>query len=780
MGEKGKHLVIVESPAKAKTIQKFLGKNYEVVASYGHIRDLPKRTLGVDVENDFQPHYVILPEKKEVVSELKKKASSAEAIWLATDEDREGEAISWHIVQALKLDPAEVKRIVFHEITKDTILKAIQSPRQINMNLVNAQQARRVLDRLVGYELSPLLWRKIQKGLSAGRVQSVALRLIVEREREIEQFTPQRYFTVKGHFLTADKQTSFKASLNKEIPDQKALTDFFAILSSGQGRISKVQKKPVEKQPPPPFITSTLQQEASRKLGLPVAQVMRLAQNLYEAGHITYMRTDSVHLSEYALDQIRDYLKQTYSQDFDRYYQRRQFQSKSKLAQEAHEAIRPTDIFQLEVSQNKLEQQLYELIWHRTVASQMAAARLERTIVHIDVGHPEYEFLAKGEVMEFQGFLALYIPEEDEESGDQSEQQLPPLAEGEIVWIQEIEGKESYSRPPSRYSEATLVKRLEQLGIGRPSTYAPTISTIIQRGYVERRNVPPKTRTIKRYLYQPAKPIQEVVEEERYGSEKRRLLPTVLGVLVTDYLLEHFPDIMDYQFTARMEDEFDEIARGEKQWIDTLKAFYPHFHQKVEETLKSKMENRGERILGIDPKTQKPVIIRYAKYGPVIQLGAREDPEKRYVTLPKSILMEQVTLEFALKLLSLPQSIMIHEGEPVFLHLGRFGFYLQYQDKKVSIPSSVTNPFELTEEEILQFLSTKKGPIQVFEEGDIQILSGRYGPYIKARVDGKTVNVNIPRTLNPETLTLDTCKKLIQEKLEQQKAGKKKSTRKRK
>lgn len=781
MGKKEKNLVIVESPAKAKTIQKFLGKNFEVVASYGHIRDLPKREMGVDIENDFQPHYVVLPEKKKVVSELKKKAKDADTIWLATDEDREGEAISWHIVHALKLDPEEVKRITFHEITKEAIQEAIQNPRKINMNLVDAQQARRVLDRLVGYELSPLLWRKIKKGLSAGRVQSVALRLIVEKEREIDQFTPRRYFSVKGTFLTPDRKASFKATLNDTLSDEEKVKEFLLKLASGKGIIKSIQKKPIEKHPPPPFITSTLQQEASRKLGLSVAQVMRLAQNLYEAGHITYMRTDSVHLSDYALKQIKNYIKKAYKDQFDQYYFPRQFQSKSKLAQEAHEAIRPTNFSQLKVSSYEKEQQLYELIWCRAVASQMAPALLERTTVEIDVGDPSYYFIAKGEIMKFPGFLDLYAPsDEEEEQKGESEQTLPSLEEGMEVWIQQVEGKETFTRPPSRYSEATLVKRLEQLGIGRPSTYAPTISTIIERGYVERRNVPPKQREIIRYLYTPGKALEERKEKESYGAEKRRLLPTTLGVLVTDYLMAHFPEIMDYKFTAKMEDEFDEIAKGKKKWVDTLKAFYPRFHEKVETTLQTKEETRGDRILGVHPETQKPIIVRYARYGPVIQLGARNDEEKRYVTLPKNVLLEQVTLDYALQLLSLPKPIMVYEGEPVFLHLGRYGFYLQYQDKKITLPSSIENPFELSEEEIILLLTAKRGPIQVFKEEKIQILSGRYGPYIQAEVEGKTINVAIPRSMNPETLTLETCKTLIQQKIEKEKQGKKTTRKKRK
>ncbi len=753
-----KKLLIVESPAKAKTIKKYLGKDYEVAASYGHIRDLPRKSMAVDIENDFTPTYEIPKEKREVVKQLKKLTKDSDEILLATDEDREGEAIAWHVAQILGLPINSTKRIVFNEITKKAIQAAVKNPRTIDLNLVNAQQARRILDRIVGYELSPLLWKKIKQGLSAGRVQSVAVRLIVEREREIINFKPKKSFKVSGIFQNKTKK-QFSAKLEKDLKKSEEVQEIFSLFPEATFVVEEVEKKEGKKSPPPPFITSTLQQEASRLLGFSVAQTMRLAQMLYEAGFITYMRTDSVTLSEFAHQEIKKLVLNNYGKE---YYQRHKFKQRSRLAQEAHEAIRPTDFSVLtpQIDDNRAKK-LYTLIWKRAVASQMADAKLDKTTIKIRYSEKHPLFIAKGEVITFPGFLKLYsLENEDNENAENK--LLPSVNVGETLTLLEAKAKETYSKHPPRYNEAALVRELEKRGIGRPSTYAPTISTIQQRGYIEKKNLDPKQREIKVLYYSRNEGIKETTEKENYGAEKNKLFPTDLAFVVTDFLKEHFPEIIDYNFTATIEEEFDRIAQGKKQWIKLLKEFYGKFHPVIEETTKNAKRASGERILGTDPNTGKPILVRIARYGPVIQLGDSEDPEKKFFKLPSFLSLETITLEDALLLLQFPKKVGEFEGKDIILKIGRYGPYLEHDGKNYSIPKN-SNILHIQTKQAVDIILKKREAqknLVIHDFGDLKVLNGRYGPYIKY----KSRNYALPKNkkANPEKLTKEECLEIIE------------------
>lgn len=749
--EKGKELVIVESPAKAKTIQKFLGENFVVKSSFGHIRDLPKNDTGVDIQNNFEPTYVIDPDKKKVIDELKKESKEANTVWLASDEDREGEAIAWHLSEALNLPKEKRKRIVFHEITKKAIEQAIKNPRDIDFNLVNAQQARRILDRLVGYELSPILWKKIKANLSAGRVQSVAVRLIVEREREIQNFQSKTFFKVTGIFV-ANGQT-FKAELDKKFDTEKEAQEFLEKCKNAEFTIESIETKPTKRSPSAPFTTSTLQQEASRKLGFSVAQTMTLAQRLYEAGYITYMRTDSVNLSDYALETAEEVINDFYGK---KYHQKRQFTTKSKNAQEAHEAIRPTYINKLQIEGEKNEQKLYELIWKRTVASQMADALLEKTIAKINISNRDEKFIAQGEVIKFDGFLKLYIEstDDDAESEDNKNNILPPLSKGEKLNVKQITAIQRFTHHPPRYTEASLVKKLEELGIGRPSTYAPTISTIQKRDYVVKQD---KEGTSREYvlLTLESNKINKEIKTEITGTEKSKLFPTDLGFIVTDFLIKHFPEIMDYQFTANVEEEFDEIALGKLDWRKMLQKFYQPFHKDVLKTIEESERSTGERVLGTDPKTGKKVIARIGRFGPLVQIGEQDDEEKPiYAKMPKNKSIQTITLEEALNLFQLPKVLGKHNGKEVIVNIGRFGPYVMYDGTFASIPKD-EDPHTITLERAIELITAKQENaqskiIQSFDEEGIQVLNGRYGPYISYNKK----NYKIPKDKDPKSLTL--------------------------
>ncbi|MCX7727967.1 MAG: type I DNA topoisomerase [Bacteroidia bacterium] len=755
---KKKELVIVESPAKAKTIQKFLGDNFIVKSSFGHIRDLPKNDTGVDIKNNFTPTYVIDPDKKKIIDELKKESKEAHTVWLASDEDREGEAIAWHLSEALSLPKEKRKRIVFHEITKKAIEEAVKNPRDIDINLVNAQQARRILDRLVGYELSPILWKKIKANLSAGRVQSVAVRLIVEREREIQNFQSKTFFKVTGTFM-ADGQT-FKAELDKKFDTEKEVQNFLETCKNAVFTIESIETKPARRSPSAPFTTSTLQQEASRKLGFSVAQTMTLAQRLYEAGHITYMRTDSVNLSELALETSEEVIKDFYGKQ---YHQKRQFTNKSKNAQEAHEAIRPTYINKLQIEGEKNEQRLYELIWKRTVASQMADAILEKTIAKINISNREEKFVAQGEVIRFDGFLKLYIESTDDENENEENKTalLPPLKKGQKTEAKQITALQRFTHHPPRYTEASLVKKLEELGIGRPSTYAPTISTIQKRDYVIKTD---KEGTPRPYvqLTLEKNTIHKETKTENTGTEKAKLFPTDLGMVVTDFLMKHFPEIMDYQFTAHVEEEFDEIAIGKLDWRKMLGKFYFPFHKDVVKTIEESERTTGERILGTDPKTGKKVIARIGRFGPLVQIGEQGDEEKPvYAKMPKNLSIHTITLEQALELFKLPKVLGQHHGKEVIVNIGRFGPYVMYDGTFASIPKE-EDPHTITLERAIELITSKQEAaqskiIQSFEEEGIQILNGRYGPYISYNKK----NYKVPKEKDPKTLTLSEVISII-------------------
>lgn len=755
------NLVIVESPAKAKTIEKFLGTGYKVLSSYGHIRDLKKRAFSIDIADNFKPIYEIPEDKKKVVEELKAEAKKADMVWLASDEDREGEAISWHLFEVLKLKPEKTKRIVFHEITKTAILKAIEHPRDINVDLVNAQQARRVLDRIVGFELSPVLWKKIKPALSAGRVQSVAVRLIVDREREIQGFVSEASFRVTAVFDDGNGN-EVRAELNRRFKTKEEAKDFLEKCIGAEFKIEDITTRPVKKSPAAPFTTSTLQQEAARKLGYTVAQTMMLAQRLYENGLITYMRTDSVNLSELALGTSRETIVSLMGE---RYAKTRQYATKTKGAQEAHEAIRPTYMANQSVEGTSQEQRLYELIWKRTLASQMADAELEKTTATISISGVEDVFVAVGEVVTFDGFLRVYKESYDDDAEQESENRLlPQLVVGQQFTNREIQAVERYTQAPPRYTEASLVRKLEELGIGRPSTYAPTISTVQQRGYVEKGNREGVQRTYE-VLKLTAGKIKESTRTEMTGSEKFKLLPTDVGTVVNDFLMEYFPAIMDYNFTANVEKEFDEVAEGEKPWTGLMEQFYQKFHPLVEQTLSVKSEHKvGERVLGIDPSSGKPVSVKIGRFGPMAQIGSAEDEEKpRFAQLNKEHSLETITLEEALELFKFPRALGDIDGKPVTVGKGKFGPYIRYENTYVSIPKTV-DPLSVTLEEAEQMLKDKqeaeaKKVIKTFAENpDLQILNGRYGPYIAYQKK----NYKIPENVEPADLNLDACFKVIE------------------
>ena len=766
------NLVIVESPAKAKTIEKFLGEGYKVMSSYGHIRDLKQKAFSIDIQDHFKPLYEIPDDKKKIVSELKSEAKKADMVWLASDEDREGEAISWHLYEVLKLDPEKTKRIVFHEITKPAILRAIEHPRSIDINLVNAQQARRVLDRIVGFELSPVLWRKIKPALSAGRVQSVAVRLIVEREREIHAFVSEASYRVIAIFTNANG-AEIRATLNKRFKTKEEARAFLEKCKDARFSIEDIVTRPVKKSPAPPFTTSTLQQEAARKLGYTVAQTMMLAQRLYESGLITYMRTDSVNLSELALNTSRETIISLMGEE---YVHTRQFSTKTKGAQEAHEAIRPTYMQNETINGSNQEKRLYELIWKRTLASQMADAELKKTTATITISNSSDKFIAMGETVEFDGFLRVYKESHDDESEPEDESRLLPALEvGQQLEKKEIVAVERFTQPPARYTEASLVRKLEELGIGRPSTYAPTISTIQQRGYVEKGSKEGLKRPYQ-MLQLTDKGIIESTQTETTGSDKSKLIPTDVGCVVNDFLIQYFPQIMDYNFTAKVEKEFDEVAEGEKPWTDMMETFYKDFHPYVENTLATKSEHKvGERVLGTDPASGKQVSVKIGKFGPVAQIGTSEDEEKpRFAQLNKEHSLETITLEEALDLFKLPRSLGELDGKEVTVGVGRFGPYVRYDNQYVSIPKTM-NPLTITQEEAAALLKEKqeaeaKRIIKTFPDNpDLQILNGRYGPYIAYQKK----NYKIPDNIDPAYLSIDACFKVIE--LQNQKAENRKA-----
>lgn len=763
-----RNLLIVESPAKAKTIEKILGSDFEVKSCYGHIRDLEKEDMGIDINNGYKPKYTVSEDKQKVVKELKAVMKKSEEVWLATDEDREGEAISWHLCEVLGLNPETTKRIVFHEITKPAIQKAVQNPRTVNMDLVNAQQARRILDRIVGFEISPILWRKMsmRNNLSAGRVQSVAVRLIVERERAITKFTAQSSFKVEAFFQAPDinkKKVTFKADGPDKISEAGTARTYLEKCIDTVFTVKDIQVKPAKKSPAAPFTTSTLQQEASRKLGYSVSKTMLIAQKLYENGHITYMRTDSVSLSETAMDNIRATVSSQYG---DKYYQQRKFPNKNESAQEAHEAIRPTDMNTSSIGDTDT-QRLYDLIWKRTMASQMADAQLERTIAKIEAAsHPD-PLTATGEVMRFDGFLKVYSEGRDEEDGDDdaNEGMLPPLTVGQKLDLQEMKATQRYTRPQPRYTEASLVKKLEELGIGRPSTYAPTISTVQQRGYVERRDKEGVKRDFE-VLSLKANKITQRTETENTGAEKSKLFPTDLGIVVTDFLSEHFDKIMDYNFTARIEEEFDEIAKGKQVWNKMIDGFYHPFHETVAHTMETAGRAKGEHVLGDDPETGKPVVARLGRFGPMVQIGSTEDEEKpRFAKLRTNQSIETITLEEAMELFRLPRKIGLFEGEDVVVNIGRFGPYAQHAGKFYSLKKEM-DPYAVELDEVAPLIEEKRkaaaeSTIKIFEKEKIKILKGPYGPYIKQGLR----NFKIPkeRIESAADLTIDEVKAIITE-----------------
>ena len=776
-----KNLVIVESPAKAKTIEKFLGKDYKVLSSYGHIRDLKTKQFSIDIEHNYAPQYEIPADKKKLVSELKAESKAAEMVWLASDEDREGEAISWHLYEVLGLKPENTRRIVFHEITKTAILHAIETPRSIDMNLVNAQQARRVLDRIVGFQLSPILWRKVKPALSAGRVQSVAVRLIVEREREIQDFVSEAAYRVTANFILPDGKTILKAELNRRLKTKEEAQAFLKACQQATFTIDDISKKPVRKSPAPPFTTSTLQQEAARKLGYSVSQTMMIAQRLYESGFITYMRTDSFNLSDLALGTAKEAILESYGE---KYYKFRQYHTKSKGAQEAHEAIRPTYIAKAEIDGTAQERKLYDLIRKRTIACQMADAELERTTISVDISGVKEKFVATGEVVVFDGFLQVYHEStDDDQEKEQGNTLLPVVHLQDALQLKEATATERFTQRPARYTEATLVRRLEELGIGRPSTYAPTIQTIQNREYVIKGD---KEGTERAYsiLTLNKKGIQESTKTEMVGTDRNKLMPTDIGIVVNDFLMEYFQLVMDYNFTAKVEKEFDAIAEGEENWTKVIDNFYQVFHPVVEQTAAIRTEHKvGERQLGIDPKSGKPVFVKIGRFGPAAQIGesnAEKDNEKpQFATLLKGQSIETITLEEALKLFELPRTVGEYEGKVVVAAIGRFGPFIRHDGKFVSIPKD-KNPISITLEEAIELIQQKREKdenrfIKKFEEDpELEILNGRYGPYIAYK--GK--NYRIPKTgYTPAEMTLSDCMKLVSE-ADQKPATKKRVTRK--
>ena len=762
-----KNLVIVESPAKAKTIEKFLGSDFKVMSSFGHIRDLKKKNFGVDLDT-FRPEYEIPADKVHVVSELRAAAKKTETVWLASDEDREGEAISWHLAEVLKLDPAKAQRIVFHEITKPAILSAIEHPRHIDLNLVDAQQARRVLDRLVGFKLSPVLWRRVRPSLSAGRVQSVAVRLIVEREREIEQFVSEAAYQVTALFelpaRAGENPVQIKATLNRAFATEKEAEDFLEACKKADFIVESVVKRPTKRTPAPPFTTSTLQQEAARKLGFPVAMTMRVAQTLYEAGLITYMRTDSMNLSDLCLNACGPVITEEMGAD---YHQRRHYHTHAKGAQEAHEAIRPTDMRREQIEGTPQEQRLYTLIRKRTLASQMADAQLEKTTVCVNVSGREEQFVTTGEVVLFDGFLRIYRESVDTEAENEGEGGLlPHIEEGEQLSRLEITARERYTRQPPRYTEASLVHKMEELGIGRPSTYAPTISTIQQREYVVKGDREGSPRQI-HVLTLAQDNIVPSTLEERAGADKGKLLPTDIGTVVNDFLTANFPDIMDYNFTANVEKDFDDVAEGNKEWTSLIRQFYADFDPLVTRAMEERNELRvGERELGIDPKSGKVVKVRIGRYGPMVQIGTAEEEEKPlFATLPKDKSMASITLDEALELFKLPRTLGEYEGKPVVANTGRFGPYINHDKKFVSIPKG-EDPLEISLERAIELILSKreaeeKSHLKTFdEEPELEIRAGRFGPYIAYK--GKNYKIPKAQADRAAELTLEECRKIIE------------------
>ncbi len=774
-----KNLLIVESPAKAKTIEGYLGQDFLVKSSYGHIRDLVKTDDAIDVNNNFVQKYEVPADKKAVVTELKKLAKEAETVWLASDEDREGEAISWHLYETLGLKDDKTKRIVFHEITKPAILRAIENPRKIDYNLVNAQQARRVLDRLVGFELSPVLWRKVKPALSAGRVQSVAVRLIVEREREINRFKPAAAYRVTAIFSTGRQKELFRTELSERFETEAGATEFLEACKSAVYSITSLETRPAKRTPAPPFTTSTLQQEASRKLGYSVSRTMSIAQKLYEHGHITYMRTDSVNLSDTALNAASTEIHSAYGE---KYYQHRKFKTKSANAQEAHEAIRPTYFDKHTIEGDYSEKRLYELIWKRAIASQMSEAQFEKTTARISISSRSEQFVATGEVMKFDGFLKVYMESTDEDQEANLEEDndnaiLPPLAKGQDLLAQEIKATERFSRPPARYTEASLVKKLEELGIGRPSTYAPTISTVQNRGYVLKEDREGKTRNFCVFTLRNGE-LKKETSTEITGAEKAKLFPTDIGAVVNDFLVQHFNGIVDYHFTANVERQFDEIAHGLKEWTEMLKSFYNPFHQEVETTIQTAEKARGERDLGVDPESGKKVSVRIGRFGPFVQIG--ENPENegdekpKYASLRPGQMIETLSLADALELFKLPKKVGEYEGKDMTVAIGRFGPYIRHNSAFYSLPKGV-DPHSVTEEQAIQVIEDKRKKdseklIKVFEEDpSVKILNGRWGPYIEF---GKQ-NVKIPKGKEAKDLSFEEVKALAEAaEKEPKKAGK--------
>lgn len=764
-----KNLLIVESPAKAKTIEKILGKDFEVKSSYGHIRDLEKDDMGIDVNNHYQPRYKIPDDKERVVKELRQLAKKSGEVWLASDEDREGESISWHLAEVLGLDPKVTKRIVFHEITAPAIRKAVDNPRTINMDLVNAQQARRILDRLVGFELSPVLWRKIgmQRSLSAGRVQSVAVRLIVEREREINSFVPESSYKIEAWFTANDihqKPVNFKADGPNKMSTEKDAKTFLESCKGATYLVTDIQVKPTKRTPAAPFTTSTLQQEASRKMGYSVSKTMLLAQKLYESGKITYMRTDSVSLSDTALDDIRNQVTKAYGKE---YHQPRKFKNKNENAQEAHEAIRPTYMSTTSV-EDEDARRLYELIWKRTIASQMSDAAFEKTTAKISISTNQESLTATGEVMKFDGFLKVYLEGKDEEDEENTEGMLPPLTNGQPLDFVQMTAAEKFTRPAARYTEASLVKKLEELGIGRPSTYAPTISTIMKRNYVEKRDKEGVKRESALLRLTNTDTVEKEIIQENTGAEKNKLFPTDLGLVVTDFLKQYFTKVMDFGFTARIEEEFDQIAEGKISWSNMIDGFYKPFHETIEHTLENAERAKGERELGTDPETGKKVIARMGRYGPMVQIGdtANEEEKPRFAKLKASQSIETISMEEAMQLFSLPRVLGEYEGEEISVNLGRFGPYIKMGEQFISIPKG-EDLHEMELDRAIELINEKQladAPVGYYNELPVTKGKGRFGPFIK----WNDMFINIPRAYNFDALSQNDIKELIEKKIEKE------------
>jgi len=756
------NLVIVESPAKAKTIEKFLGKTYTVKSSFGHIRDLAKKNLGIDVEDGFKPQYIVPVDKKKIVKELKELAAKSDMVWLATDEDREGEAIAWHLYEELGLEKEKTQRIVFHEITKDAIVNALTSPRHIDTHLVNAQQARRVLDRLVGFELSPLLWKKVKPSLSAGRVQSVAVKLIVEKEREIQNFASKRYFRVTGYFAVPGKDgnlTTLKADLSKRFDSVDQANEFLSACQNSEFTVDNIEKKPLKKSPAPPFTTSTLQQEASRKLGFSVNQTMSVAQRLYESGKITYMRTDSVNLSKLAIGTAAQQIKDSFG---DKYHKSRNFTTKAKGAQEAHEAIRPTYMNQPTVQGSRQEQRLYELIWKRTLASQMSEAQLEKTTISIAISKASERFVATGEVLKFDGFLKVYMESSDEDQEEDTRGLLPPVSLKDVLERKTIEATEKSTLQPPRYTEASLVKKMEELGIGRPSTYAPTISTVQNREYVVKEDRSGSLREMIQLILKENS-IKKQAVQEKFGFEKSKLFPTDIGIIVNDFLEQYFQNIMDFNFTASVEKEFDEIAIGSVDWPKMIERFYKPFHTKVDSATETSERSKGEKLLGEDPESGKPISVKIGRFGPIAQIGEASDEEKpRFASLLKGQSLETITLEEALQLFRLPRDIGAYEDEEMVIGVGKYGPYVRHKSKFYSLDKT-DDPYTIKPERAIEIIQEKRTQeanrnIKQFdEEPGLLVLNGRYGPYISF----KKKNYRIPKSRKPEELTLEECRDII-------------------